>query len=63
MTGAGFGGCTVNLVSDGAAEELSLRVMAEYPGRTGLTPRVFVASTVDGAGEFEATAAAEGRQR
>lgn len=50
MTGAGFGGCTVNLVRHGAEEAVRDRVMAEYPGRTGLTPRVFVASAVDGAG-------------
>ncbi len=50
MTGAGFGGCTVNLVRHGAEEALRERVMAEYPGRTGLTPRVFVAAAVDGAG-------------
>jgi galactokinase len=50
MTGAGFGGCTVNLVKAGHEEAVRDRVMAEYPGRTGLTPRVFVASAVDGAG-------------
>lgn len=50
MTGAGFGGCSVNLVRHGAEEAVRERVMAEYPGRTGLTPRVFVASAVDGAG-------------
>ncbi len=50
MTGAGFGGCTVNLVQHGAEEALRERVMADYPRRTGLTARVFVASAVDGAG-------------
>jgi galactokinase len=50
MTGAGFGGCTVNLVHNGAEEELRRRVLAEYPARTGLEPRVFVASAVAGAG-------------
>jgi galactokinase len=63
MTGAGFGGCTVNLVRHEAAEELGVRVMAEYPGRTGLTPRIFVATTVDGAGEVEVGGAMEGRPR
>jgi galactokinase len=52
MTGAGFGGCTVNLVREGAEEALRERVLREYPGRTGLTPRVFVASAVDGASEL-----------
>jgi galactokinase len=50
MTGAGFGGCTVNLVKRGAEDAVRDRVMSVYPGRTGLTPRVFVASAVDGAG-------------
>ncbi len=50
MTGAGFGGCTVNLVRRGMEEDLRERVMAEYPTRTGLQPRVWVATAVDGAG-------------
>jgi galactokinase len=50
MTGAGFGGCTVNLVRRGMEEDLRERVMAEYPARTGLQPRVWVATAVDGAG-------------
>ena len=49
MTGAGFGGCTVNLVRFGAEDALRERVLAEYPARTGLTGRVFVAAAVDGA--------------
>jgi galactokinase len=55
MTGGGFGGCTVNLVEagTGAAERLTERVLAEYRVRTGLTPRVFTASAVDGAGFLE----------
>jgi galactokinase len=52
MTGAGFGGCTINLVRLGAEEAVRERVLREYPRRTGLTPRVFVASAVDGAGEL-----------
>jgi galactokinase len=50
MTGAGFGGCTVNLVHYGAEDALRERVMSEYPARTGLQPRVFVVAAVDGAG-------------
>ena len=40
MTGAGFGGCTVNLVRPDAVDALRDAVMTEYPSRTGLTPRV-----------------------
>lgn len=50
MTGAGFGGCTTNLVERDAVDDLRARVQAEYPGRTGLTPRVCVVDAVAGAG-------------
>ena len=50
MTGAGFGGCTVNLVREGAVEALAQAVADEYPRRTGLTPRVYDVATSDGAG-------------
>lgn len=50
MTGAGFGGCTVNLVERGAVDGLRERVLAEYPARTGLTPRVYAVDAVAGAG-------------
>jgi galactokinase len=50
MTGAGFGGCTINLVERGAVEGLRERVEAAYPARTGLTPRVYPVDAVAGAG-------------
>ncbi len=50
MTGAGFGGCTVNLVHEGAVDALREAVMADYPARTGLTPMVFPVAAADGAG-------------
>ena len=50
MTGAGFGGCTVNLVHHGAEDALRDRVMSVYPARTGLQPRVYIVAAVDGAG-------------
>jgi galactokinase len=50
MTGAGFGGCTVNLVEAGAEERLGERVRDEYTARTGLEPRVYMVQAVDGAG-------------
>ena len=50
MTGAGFGGCTVNLVERAAVGALRDRVTAEYPARTGLTPRVWAVDAVEGAG-------------
>ncbi len=50
MTGAGFGGCTVNLVERVAVGALRDRVNAEYAARTGLSPRVWVVDAVAGAG-------------
>ncbi len=52
MTGAGFGGCTVNLVEREAAELLRAAVLDEYPARTGLRPAVFVVSPAEGAGRM-----------
>jgi galactokinase len=51
MTGAGFGGCTVNLVEQGAEEALRDAVLAQYQKRTGLEPHVYIVTAVDGAGE------------
>jgi galactokinase len=50
MTGAGFGGCTVNLVEESAVDRLREVVMSEYPARTGIEPDVFVVTAADGAG-------------
>jgi galactokinase len=41
LTGAGFGGCTVNLVRRDAADALREAVRREYGPRTGLVARVF----------------------
>lgn len=50
MTGAGFGGCTINLVRPGAIDVLREAVATAYPARTGLTPRVLPVNATDGAG-------------
>jgi galactokinase len=49
LTGAGFGGCTINLVHRHAVESLRQAVMRDYPARTGLVPRVFEVAASDGA--------------
>jgi galactokinase len=49
MTGAGFGGCTINLVRPDAVDRLRMAVEREYPPRTGLTPMVLPVRAVDGA--------------
>jgi galactokinase len=50
MTGAGFGGCTVNLVEADAVGALRDAVLADYPGRTGLDPMILPVSAAVGAG-------------
>jgi galactokinase len=49
LTGAGFGGCTINLVRHEAVETFRAAVLRDYPARTGLTPRVFVVTPSAGA--------------
>ena len=50
MTGAGFGGCTVNLVRADAVEGLRRAVTTEYPARTGRQAGFHVVEPVGGAG-------------
>jgi galactokinase len=50
MTGAGFGGCTVNLVLADAVPALQAAVAGEYVRRTGLKPHVYPVALVGGAG-------------
>ena len=54
LTGAGFGGCTVNLVASEAAGAFRDTVTRGYAERTGHAARVQVVETVDGAGLTEA---------
>ena len=49
MTGAGFGGCGVALVREGAAEDVAAQVDACYRAATGLDPQVYVCRASDGA--------------
>jgi len=49
LTGAGFGGCTVNLVAAPAAEEFTRQLVAKYLKATNRQPEVFVCRPADGA--------------
>lgn len=49
LSGAGWAGCTVNLVEPGQAGAFAEAVAAGYARRTGLTPAVHVCRAADGA--------------
>jgi galactokinase len=49
MTGAGFGGCTVNVVDRDAAAAFKEHIAAEYRHATGRHPDIFICETSDGA--------------
>jgi len=49
MTGAGFGGCTVNLVRKDVVDELRKNVMREYVKQTGIKPDIYIGNVADGA--------------
>ena len=52
MTGGGFGGCTVNLVSRSAFQSFRERVAQEYQAKTGIAPEIFAAEASAGAEEI-----------
>lgn len=49
LTGAGFGGCTVNLVEKDAAPSFAAELAALYHARTGLKPEIYICRISDGA--------------
>lgn len=51
MTGAGFGGCTVNIVDESAVPGFHLRITDEYKRAVGAEPNVYITEAADGAGE------------
>jgi galactokinase len=48
MTGAGFGGCTVNIVQASALDDFERNVVIEYRQRTGLDGKMYVCRAVEG---------------
>jgi galactokinase len=50
LTGAGFGGCTVNLVTSDQADLFSRALGPEYERRTGLHPEIYICQASRGAG-------------
>src|SRR5208282_5036974 len=53
MTGAGFGGCTINLVDSEAVAEFQRRISTGYEQRTGLKPDIYVCDASDGVQQAE----------
>jgi galactokinase len=49
MTGGGFGGCTVNLVTSADAPKFAEQISQRYQAATGIKPDVYVCSAADGA--------------
>ena len=54
MTGAGFGGCTVNLVAADRVADFSDRLMDAYTAETGTTGAIIVSLPAEGASRIEA---------
>jgi len=50
LTGAGFGGCTVNLVERNKAETFANDLARHYTSKTGKIPSVYICRAEDGAG-------------
>ena len=53
MTGAGFGGCAIALVKEGAFANFSQNVISYYTDKIGYEPSVYSSLIGDGVGELE----------
>lgn len=53
MTGAGFGGCTVNLVEAEAVDGFVAKVGKTYTDKTGIKPELYVCEAEDGAKQLK----------
>lgn len=49
MTGAGFGGCTVNIVRRDKAEQANKSISFRYKRETGVKPEIYLSSPAGGA--------------
>lgn len=49
LTGAGFGGCTVNLVEKAATQAFAVELARQYEAKTGLKPEIYICKASPGA--------------
>jgi galactokinase len=49
LTGAGFGGCTANLVKREKADEFARTLSERYEAETGIHPEIYITSASNGA--------------
>jgi galactokinase len=55
LTGAGFGGCTVNLIETDKVEEFKTTVGARYREATGIVPEIYICTAAQGVEEVTTT--------
>ena len=48
LTGAGFGGCTVNLVAREMADQIASSMARDYESKTGLKPEIYITRASNG---------------
>jgi galactokinase len=53
MTGGGFGGCTINVVSTKAALQVAETIARKYKEQTGVAPETYISSAAQGAERWE----------
>jgi galactokinase len=56
MTGGGFGGCTINVVSRKAAAQVAETIARKYRAQTGRAPEIYISSASQGAERWESLA-------
>jgi len=49
LTGAGFGGCTINLVNVAKVEEFAKQLSFSYAAKAGLHPEIYICQAAPGA--------------
>jgi galactokinase len=50
LVGAGFGGCTISLVEEGAVKEFISKMASFYEEETGIQPQIYACRADDGVG-------------